>query len=224
MKKRGYSVIEVLIAMAIFLFGIFPIIGFTFTSLRGERIAGSKEEAARLTTTVVDYIKSRGYENVKTITGGGFDETYELVLKDDKSAFITKDYEFEDDFYGNKNEIFVLNSRGLRMEDGRAEFEVHMNLVDVELMKWSDTNGDGAEEVSEWSSETSYENVLTGTSNKYIYGETGINTQDSQKSKELKGDKFILGKVLFKYTEKAGEAFDKSVEMQFVISPIEEWR
>jgi prepilin-type N-terminal cleavage/methylation domain-containing protein len=227
MKKRGYSIIEVLIAMAIFLFGIFPILGFTFTALRGERKAGSKEEAVRLATTVVDYIKSRGYEDIKGRIGTGFDETYELELKSDSTAFVTKDYDFEDDFYDTTAEadnIFILNSRGLRIEDGRAEFEVQMSLVDVELMKWDDADADGVEDVSEWVSDTSYENVLTGTSNSKIYGTTGINTQDSQASDSLVGDQFVFGKVIFRYTETAGAAFDKSVETQFVISPIEEWR
>lgn len=233
MKKKGYSVIEVLIAMAIFLFGIFPILGFTFTSLRGERKAGSKEEAARLSTTVIDYIKSRGYANVKGIiesAGGDFDETYSLEPNADNSAFVTDTApRFDDDFYddlvkdGGDN-IFLLNSRGLRIEDGRAEFEVQMSLVDVELMKWSDTDGDGIEETSEWVSDTSYENVLTGTSNSKIYGTTGINAQDSQKSDSLSGDQFIFGKVIFRYTENVGAAFNKDVETQFVISPIEEWR
>lgn len=222
MKKRGYSVIEVLIAMAIFLFGIFPIIGFTFTSLRGERIAGSKEEAARLATTVVDYIKSRGYEEVKTITGGGFSKTYELVLNDDSSAFITKDHKFEDDFYGNKDEIFVLNSRGLRIEDGRVEFDVYMKLADVELMKINNTSGNDVP--SNWVAEDSYENVLTGVKSKPIYGTEGINTQDSQKSDSLSGDRFIIGKVVFRYSERTGETLNKSVDTQFIISPIEEWR
>jgi len=229
MKKRGYSVIEVLIAMAIFLFGIFPIIGFTFTSLRGERIAGSKEEAARLTTTVVDYIKSRGYDRVKSMIGSGFNETYELVLTDDKTAFRTENYDFEKDFYGisspsSSDNIFILNSRGLRMDDGKAQFTVYMNLADVELMRLKNSTGDDDPETG-WEEEDKYENPITGEDgDNVLFGTGGINTDETNGSNSLTRDKFIFGKVIFEYTQNTDGVFDKDVEMQFVISPIEEWR
>jgi hypothetical protein len=229
MKKRGYSVIEVLIAMAIFLFGIFPIIGFTFTSLRGERIAGSKEEAARLTTTVVDYIKSRGYDRVKSMIGSGFNETYKLVLTDDKTAFRTENYDFEKDFYGisspsSSDNIFILNSRGLRMDDGKAQFTVYMNLADVELMRLKDSTGDDDPETG-WEEEDKYENPITGEDgDNVLFGTGGINTDETNGSDSLTRDKFIFGKVIFEYTQNTDGVFDKDVEMQFVISPIEEWR
>ncbi|WP_320047348.1 hypothetical protein [uncultured Ilyobacter sp.] len=229
MNRRAYSVIEVLIAMAIFLFGIFPIIGFTFTSLRGERIAGSKEEAARLTTTVVDYIKSRGYDEVKTTIGGGFNETYKLVLKDDGSAFITENYKFEKDFYGittptTADNIFILNSRGLRMDDGKAQFTVYMTLADVELMRLKNSSGDDDPETG-WEEEDKYENPITGkTGDNVLFGTGGINTDETSGSDNLSRDKFILGKVVFEYTQNSDGVFDKDVEMQFLISPIEEWR
>jgi hypothetical protein len=229
MKKRGYSVIEVLIAMAIFLFGIFPIIGFTFTSLRGERIAGSKEEAARLSSTVVDYIKSRGYEEVKTITGGGFSKTYKLIVNDDNSSFITEDYNFEKDFYGitspaSADNIFILNSRGLRLGDGKAQFKVYMTLADVELMRLKDSTGDD-DPGTGWEKEDKYENPITGKDgSNVLFGTGGINTDESGGSDSLTRDKFILGKVVFEYTQNTDGVFDKNVETQFVISPIEEWR
>ncbi len=233
MKKRGYSVIEVLIAMAIFLFGIFPIIGFTFTSLRGERIAGSKEEAARLSGTVVDYIKSRGYDEVKELiekqTGDTFGKTYELKLRSDNSAFITKDYEFEKDFYDItaptvSDNIFLLNSRGLRMDDGKAQFKVYMTLVDVELMKLKESDGDDDPEAG-WEEEKKYENPITGKDDSNVlFGTGGINTDETKGSSNLSRDKFILGKIIFEYTQNTDGVFDKNVETQFVISPIEEWR
>ena len=236
MKKRAYSVIEVLIAMAIFLFGIFPIIGFTFTSLRGERIAGSKEEAARLTTTVVDYIKSRGYDDIKDIVDpdgdnvGSFSGTYKL--KSDSTAFII-DTAVGDDFEGvffpgvntaTDGNIFVLNSRGMRLDDGKAGFRVYMSLVDVGLYKWTDSDGDGVETTNEWIAEGNYENPVTGNNGNTIFGTGGINTNETQGSGSLSRDKFILGKVVFEYTQNTDGVFDKNVEMQFVISPIEEWR
>ena len=230
MKKRGYSVIEVLIAMAIFLFGIFPIIGFTFTSLRGERIAGSKEEAARLTTTIVDYIKSRGYDKVKTMTGSGFEQTYKLVLTDDKTAFRTENYDFEKDFYGissptSTDNIFILNSRGLRMDDNKAQFTVYMTLSDVELMRLKkDSTGDD-DPATGWEEEDKYENPITGKDgDNVLFGSGGINTDETNGSDSLTRDKFIFGKVVFDYTQNTDGVFDKDVEMQFVISPIEEWR
>ena len=64
MNKKGSVLIECLIAIVIFLIGIIPITKFTLNSLGLNSRSNEIEEAARITTTVIDYIKSEGYTTI----------------------------------------------------------------------------------------------------------------------------------------------------------------
>ena len=76
MKKKGSVLIECLIAVVIFLIGIVPITAFTINSLSIDRRSNEIEEAARITTTIIDYVKSNGYTTVLAKASWDKDKSY----------------------------------------------------------------------------------------------------------------------------------------------------
>lgn len=63
-KKIGYSLIEALVALGILLLGIVPVVTVATQAILFHHRASETEEAARISQTMIDYIKSRGYDKI----------------------------------------------------------------------------------------------------------------------------------------------------------------
>ena len=64
-KKRGFSLIEVVVALAVISVGVLPILSMYPSALKMTTKATTNEEWSRVTMSILDYVKSRGY---KTLT------------------------------------------------------------------------------------------------------------------------------------------------------------
>jgi hypothetical protein len=152
MKKKGSVLIECLIALVIFLIGIIPITKFTLNSLGLNNRSGEIEEAARITTTVIDYIKSENYTDV-----------LENNLKVDSSK--TETYEIasgsvdigSDDNNGNKilDSSFDLDSRGIDLDE--ATLTISMMKTNLLLV-----------------SADAYTNPVNESKSKVMFGTNGL--------------------------------------------------
>ncbi|OQY42076.1 MAG: hypothetical protein B6227_03250 [Fusobacteriia bacterium 4572_74] len=108
-KKIGYSLIEALVALGILLFGIVPVVTLGAKAILFHHRASETEEAARISQTMIDYIKSRGYDNL-----GSFTTSSPYTLTPTGSAFTIN--QFATDF-GIPVEMVLFNSKGINLND-----------------------------------------------------------------------------------------------------------
>lgn len=130
MKKKeiGFSLIEVVMALAILGIAILPILSMYPSALKMTTDATRNEEWSRVSMTIVDYVKSRGYEGIDTIMAG---DSKEFIYATNTDRFEYKDgaytsKKFQDDFLEGK-EIFVINTKGIKLED--YKFTVYLEKV-----------------------------------------------------------------------------------------------
>lgn len=222
MKKRGVTFIETVIAITIFLIGIIPIAQLTLNSLRNLKRASEIEEGARVATTVINYIKSQGYDSI--LESGGFldqtiptnlaSKTYTLEISDDMSSYILDTSngkpDFELDFFKQastatvddvSSAIFIINSLGISSE----AITVIVNLATSDL-KVAD---------SSFSTDTSYTNPISDTSGSgVIIGSGGIIE-----------DPIIYGNVFIEYETLSNSLNEvKDYDQNFVITPLENFK
>ena len=215
-KNKGFVLIEVLIALVIFLIGIFPIISFTLNSLGTSRMTTEIEEGSRVVSTVIDYVKSRGYENVFSDISwdskdGYFENEYYLKYDVIESSYVVNTKEggdFEMDFYGSSfydesntdsDALFILESRGIDLEG--AKIKIIMKKSDISL-EYDDKK------------ETSYRNPITNKKTEIIYGEDGILE-----------NQVIYGTIKLEYTSKKDSSLKlKEYEQNFILVPLENWK
>ena len=78
-KNKAFSLLEVLMAMAILSIAVLPIMSMYPNALKMSTRATELEEWSRTTETIVDYVKSRGYtyinSNFSSINGDYTDIT-----------------------------------------------------------------------------------------------------------------------------------------------------
>ncbi|WP_319205268.1 prepilin-type N-terminal cleavage/methylation domain-containing protein [uncultured Ilyobacter sp.] len=213
-KNKGFILIEVLIALVIFLIGIFPIIHFSVNSLSTGRMTTEIEEGSRLVTTAIDYIKSRGYDYVSdNILSSGYDSSFKKVYKlkyDEAQASYVVDTsgggeDFENDFYGSSNSVFLLESRGIDLED--ATITIVMKKSDVSIIYDKDDDG-------EYEDEDDYRNPVNNLETKIIFGNNG-----------LLEDQVIYGTVKLEYLSKKDNSLkSKNYEQNFILVPLENWK
>lgn len=127
MKKKeiGFSLIEVVMALAILGIAILPILSMYPSALKMTTDATRNEEWSRVSMTVVDYVKSRGYDNVKAmITSSAFNGEYAFEL--DGTSYK------QDTFASNigiTSSAFVINTKGIKLED--YKFNVYIEALPV---------------------------------------------------------------------------------------------
>ncbi|MGM0509265.1 MAG: type IV pilus modification PilV family protein [Fusobacteriota bacterium] len=122
--NKGYSLIEVLMAFAILAISVLPIMSMYPVIFGINQGSVELEEASRLTLTVIDYIKAKGYDNLMetgansidfTITDSDGSKTKKIYdLVSDSGGYTDSD--FEDDF-NYSDGLFVLNSKGLPLSN-----------------------------------------------------------------------------------------------------------
>jgi len=221
MKKRGVTLIETVVAITIFLIGIIPIAQLTLNSMRQLKRASEIEEGARVASTVINYIKSRGYNNLLTtpLSGNNFSGSYYLSYDNDEGAYVVTDTngnlttntgeDFETDFYGtaynqtgSQNALFIIESLGIDLEG--AVIDVVMKKANLYLSE---------KDASDNYIELSYTNPLTTSPSSVIFGDKGIVT-----------DKILYGLVRVNYQSKSttdSTQINKEYEQTFVVTPLE---
>ncbi len=253
MKRKGYTLVEIVMAIAIFLVGILPIIALTLNSLKAQKKAAQLEEAARVTGSTIDYIKSRGFDtlndgvsigtsNISLKSGATFTASYTLgkeesegayvVVKDDGTIPTGNERSFEYDFYGmNINQstaspdgLFILNSRGIDLEG--AKIDVVLKKVEV----YFDTTNVGGDYINPLTGkrvgDAEVNKIHFGTSLDGISIVDGINVELIHKDDSSWGvtPYFIMGRVSLDYEDKSNPKGDRKIYgEEFLISPIENW-
>ena len=80
-KKKGFSLIEVVMALAVISIGVLPILSMYPSALKMTVKATENEEWSRVTMSILDYVKSRGYDNLKSNliwSSNAIDEEYKF--------------------------------------------------------------------------------------------------------------------------------------------------
>jgi len=134
-KNLGYSLIEALVALGILLIGIVPVVTVATKAILFHHRAAETEEAARISQTMIDYIKSRGYKNLSSVT-----TTNPYTLTPTGSAFTIN--QFAIDFVIDP-EMVLLNSKGINLNDVSFYINIKTTKGDLENSnKVSDTYTD----------------------------------------------------------------------------------
>lgn len=207
-KKKGTVMLEVVIAIVIFLIGILPIIGFTVKALGQNRRTTEVEEDARVVTSVIDYIKSMGYDYVSDYVLSGvsnLDKEYLLEYEEAEDSYVVDTVkstsDFETDFWGKiyneksdeDDALFLLESRGLDLEG--ATLSIVINKTDLSM------------------NESSYKNPVNNQTTANIIGDEGVID-----------DKILYGRVVLEYTSTKDNSGDtKEYGQNFVLTPVENW-
>jgi len=207
-KKKGYTLLEVVVSLAILGVGIVPVLTLVSGTLKYEREAASYEELARLSGTVIDYIKSQGYDNyysdLSSVTPEREFLNYTINLNTDGDAFILASTEISD-FYGVPFEFTVLNSNGLNLRE--ISLKVDMKLVNIGIRDFNKN------------SEQNYTPPELGELNSEFLLDDGTMYTNST---ELGDSRFIYGRVTTNYSS---VFLGKSITSSsiFIISPLERW-
>lgn len=192
--KKGYSILEVMLAFAILSIAIIPIISMYPSIFKTNFKAAAIEETSRLCLTVVDYIKARGYNNLTT-TGAILSENF--VTKEYKYNTETTYWEntksntFEEDFGYTMNGLFILNTKGLNIND--IKLTINITFADTSLLKTDKITVDN----TFTSPFTTQAGLLFPKDKAFIIGKVKVEVENSNKS---------------------------SSEVLFIITPIENWR
>ncbi len=195
MKKRGSALIECLIAITILMIGIMPITKFTLNSLRLNKRSGEIEEAARITTTIIDRIKSENYKDIVKQEPWGTniyvianDGSVNLKNPDDEKSSAIKSITEND-------AIFILQSRGIDMNGA----ELRIDMIETNLKLKTGEN---------------YTNPVTGHTDGVIFGDNGF----------IK-EKPVYGRVTLSYKSKKSNSKEtREYGQNFVLMPMENWK
>lgn len=222
MKKKGSTFLEIVVAITIFLIAILPVAYLTLNSLRALKRSSEIEEGARIATTVINYIKSRGYTSITSgpLTGSTFTGSYYLSYDDVEGAYVVVDdstgniistsgEDFETDFYGTNynttstspDALFFIESLGVDLEG--ASIDVVMERSDLQLAEF--------DSASSSYQPLSYTNSISTSSSSVIIGAGG-----------LMDDPIVYGLVSVTYTSRANPDLEsKTYEQTFVVTPLE---
>lgn len=173
--KKGYSILEVMLAFAILSIAIIPIISMYPSIFKTNFKAAAIEETSRLCLTVVDYIKARGYNNLTT--GGAIlstDSIQKEYTYDGTNWINSTSNTFENDF-GYEDNLFILNTKGLNIND--IKITISMTFADTYLL-----NSDKATTNTTFDSPFTTEGGLLFPSNTFIMGKVKVEVEGSNKS------------------------------------------
>lgn len=200
-KKKGYSLIEALVALGILLLGIVPVVTVATQTILFHHRASETEEAARISQTMIDYIKSRGYDELKLmVETTAFKNKY--TISDTGEAFTVNDFGNASNFNISQN-LILLDSKGINLND--VNFYIVLNKVKGDLKLYK-TNTKKIEKIT-------YTDPITGETNKNnVYRE------------DLIYGEFIfgMGKVTTDPKKKTGR--EKELKTTFIMTPIENWK
>lgn len=222
MKKKGTTFIEIVVAIAIFLMGILPIAYLTLNSLRTLKSSSEIQERVKVTTTVINYIKSRGYNYLlEDVLGDDDDFSAKYYIKydgDTEMAYvidtsISEGDDFEGDFFGRSfydegdGALFLIDSLGIDLEG--AVIEVQIKKTDLTL-----------------TTEDDYINPITNKKTTVVMGKGGLNDNDDNDdtTAEVDDEQIIVGRVTLNYTSKSKpgeEVLGKSSGQNFIVVPLE---
>lgn len=124
-KKRGNSLIEALVALGILLVGIVPVVTVATQAILFHHRASEAEEAARISQTMIDYIKSRGYNQLESVT-----TTNPYIFTPTGSAFTIN--QFAIDFHIDPDMV-LFNSKGINLND--VSFYIDIKTTKGDLKK-----------------------------------------------------------------------------------------
>jgi type II secretory pathway pseudopilin PulG len=194
-KEEGYSLIEALVALGILLLGIVPVVTVATQAIFFHYRAGEVEEAARLSQTMIDYIKSRGYDELNLmVEDNPFEKKYNLSLVTSSSAFTVDNFGDISDF-NISQDMILLSSKGINLS--QVNFYVMMDKVHGDLKKSDKSNDSYPDPVTGETVDTVYKDGI-------IYG------------------RFIFGIGNLDSDKKTGRR--KELETTFIITPIENWK
>lgn len=151
-KNKGYSILEGIIAMGILLVAIVPVVTIAARAITFSYKASEGEGAVRVSETMVEYIKSRGYDNISARSG----KIYKIVKTDVGESFTAEG--FGNDF-GIDDNLVLLNSKGIGLKSISIYIVIEKDNDIVTLKK------------SDGSNEDQYENIITGVKTTRAYGE-----------------------------------------------------
>lgn len=126
-KEKAFSLIEVLVALAVLGIAILPILSMYPNALKMTVKATTNEEWSRVSMTIVDYVKSQGYHNLDTNVFGP--STTEQSLRYSEFSLTNGTYtnqSFENEFLGGAR-VFSVNSKGINLEN--YKFEINLTKV-----------------------------------------------------------------------------------------------
>lgn len=185
-KKKGFSLVEVVVALAVISIGVLPILSMYPSALKMTTKATTNEEWSRVTMSILDYIKAKGYTELKNMTWNtsGTSKTIERSYDFTKSGTNYTSSGFESDFFGGTN-LFFINTKGIKLED--YKFSIYME----EIQPKSGSGGNSIYNTYELSNNSI---VSSSNSSTIIYGIIKIRKKtDSFDSSELQRDmKFII--------------------------------
>jgi type II secretory pathway pseudopilin PulG len=178
-KNSGYSLIEALVALGILLLGIIPVVTLATQAILFHHRAAEAEEAARISQTMIDYIKSRGYDNL-----GPFTTTSPYTLTSTSGGAFTVN-DFASDFAIDP-QMVLINSKGLNLNI--VSFYVNMKKVKGDLKKSDKSSDTYTDPVTGESGQTNVykEDLVYG---EFIFGMGKTTTDVTKKTgreKELK--------------------------------------
>lgn len=195
-KEKAFSLIEVVMALAILGIAILPILSMYPSALKMTTKATTNEEWSRVSMSIVDYVKSRGYDNIKGIMGSN-PTTLEKTYVNYSGAGFTynsgayTNTQFENEFLSD-SAVFLINTKGIRLED--YKFSVYLEYAQSSYGSYDLINN---------------KIVSNSTSSGIIYGIVKIR----EKNKPFDWDGTV-----------GSDSDEKARDMKFIITPIEQWR
>ena len=195
-KKKGFSLIEVVMALAVISIGVLPILSMYPSALKMTTKATTNEEWSRVTMSILDYVKAKGYDSLKSefFSSGSaiFEENYEFEPDAPGSKrYKSKNNKFEDDFFGGTN-LFFINTKGMKLDD--YKFSIYM-----EDLQPTTTSGGSVEVYGNYDLENNKIVTVSSTSSSIVFG-------------------------IIKIRETNNFDDERTRDMKFIITPIENWR
>jgi prepilin-type N-terminal cleavage/methylation domain-containing protein len=200
-KKKGFTLIEVLLAMAILAISVLPILSMYPSALRMSTRATELEEWSRVTQTIVDYIKSRGYdawEDTTSVPKISDISDIVFVFKSDGSSYqIVKESDnskkIDNYLFALGKELLYINTKGMPLNNYKLKIEM--------------------KEVEPSTLDSSYSNInIDGGTEQYTYDFEGKS-----------GKNFIHGIVKIRPKDGDFNTAD-SRDLNFIITPIDNWQ
>lgn len=180
-KKIGYSLIEALVALGILLLGIVPVVTVATQAILFHHRASETEEAARVSQTMIDYIKSRGYDNL-----GDFTTINPYTLTPTGSAFTVNQFATDFDI---PLEMILLNSKGINLNDVSFYIDIKTTKGDLKDSNKNDDSYTDPITGEEDKSNVYREDLIYG---KFIFGYGKAEDSNLTKRKKEMETKFIV--------------------------------
>lgn len=193
-NKKAFTLVEVMVALAIITVGVLPIMSMYPSALKMSAQATTNEEWSRVTASIVDYIKAKEYDGLKALTwsNSGTTKFFDGKYNFEKVGSNFTSNNFKTAFFSGAN-VFFINTKGIKLDD--YQFSIYMEQIQPKA-------ADGASTLYNKYQLKNNSIVSASTTSSIIYGIIKIrekNAPASEWDKELQKD------------------------MKFIITPIENW-